>query len=137
MKVCSSNPLCLQSHTLRGILKYPPGWRRRTVSESYINNFDASSNSDDYGYYGTSLDSPEILFEFDVDDVVYSEEAQDFHKPKKCVTFSEKSSTFVFRRGSSILGQRQKNQKKAKKKRERRNRESSDNENSCSGNDTN
>ncbi|KAH7637469.1 PIH1 domain-containing protein Nop17-like [Dermatophagoides farinae] len=121
-----------KKNRLRGILKYPPGWHKRTLSESGAVGIFSRSLSDNYvGYYGppssSSLESPGILldcFEYDDNIVDGDEDDDDFSiddlmKPKKCVTFSEKQATYVFRPGSSILGRRQKNQKKAKKKKER------------------
>ncbi|OTF69533.1 hypothetical protein BLA29_008343, partial [Euroglyphus maynei] len=96
-------------------------WPKRALSESDSRIFSRSISDDCYvGYYGTSsLESPGILldcFEYDNGDDF---SIDDLMKPKKCVTFSDKQATFVFRPGSSILGRRQKNQKKAKKKKER------------------
>lgn len=121
-KEAKSSPIKICHHKAcpRGILKYPPGWRRRAVSESSAMICSTSSNSDDNSYFGTSLDSPDVLFEFD-DDCI-DDEDQD--KPKKNVTFSDKMATFVFRPNSSILGRRLKNQKKAKKKKEKKLRDS-------------
>lgn len=108
-------------NSVRGILKYPPGWRRRAISESSaLVGYTAGSVSDDSAFFGTSLDSPDILFEFDDDDIEETDDdGQD--KTKKSVTFSEKMETlFVFRPNSSILGRRMKNQKKAARKREKK-----------------
>ena len=70
------------------------------------------------------MESPEILFDLEEDDVYNDGDCADFDKPKKNVTFSDKMATFVFRRNSSILGRRLKNQKKAKKKRDKKERDS-------------
>ena len=131
-----TRPVNIQKkNTIRGILKYPPGWPKRfTLSESDSGIFSRSISADDGigSYYGrtssSSLQSPGILMDcFGYDDNDDDDDdangdgfcIDDLMKPKKCVTFSDKQATFVFRPGSSILGRRQKNQKKAKKKKER------------------
>lgn len=108
-------------------MKYPPGWRRRAISESStLVGYTAGSVSDDSVFFGTSLDSPDILFEFDDDIEETNDDGQD--KPKKSVKFSEKMETlFVFRPNSSILGRRMKNQKKAARKREKKWKDSQEN----------
>lgn len=122
--------LLTKQNSVRGILKYPPGWRRRAISESSaLVGFSTGSVSDDSAFFGTSLDSPDILFEFDDDeDIEEGEEGDGQDKPRKSVTFSEKMTTlFVFRPNSSILGRRIKNQKKAARRREKKFRDSQEN----------
>lgn len=83
------------------------------------------SFSDDTSLFGTSLDSPGVLFEFEDEDDSCLE---DLNKPKKSVTFPDKlTSVFVFRKNSSILGRRQKNQKKAKRRKDKKLRDSLEN----------
>lgn len=94
--------------SISGILKYPPGWKRRTYSESSALAIDRTL-SNDGGYF----EEAGAQDEDDADDELEGE------RQKKCVTFSSKNAIFVFRPNSSILGRRLKNQKKAKKRKER------------------
>lgn len=81
--------------------------------------------------FGTSLpESSDIFF-----DLLEPLDDGDIIKPKKCVTFSDKMATYLFRPNSSILGRREKNQKKAKKKKERALKKLNSLENSSSQDD--
>lgn len=79
---------------IRGILKYPRNWTRRSVSES---------NCDIIIDCNISNEEEEV-----------SDENEDLeNKGKKCVRFNDHIYKTTFRRNSSILGRKNKNKKRA------------------------
>ena len=104
---------------MKGILKYPFDWTPQQPQDSdskgrLFHSGPSSLDSDDQGYFGTSCESPDS-----VKYLVQLDHSVHHVTEKKHVTWSEKDVIFVFRKGSSILGCRKKNQKKAKRKREK------------------
>lgn len=87
---------------MRGILKYPRGWRR-TLSES---------NCDDYEYY-IDPDLSKSLSDLSLD---YDSENVSIERPKKSVRFNNFVSRAIFRQNSVVSKKRNKNRKKSEKK---------------------